>query len=701
MPIYKNNVKYDFGYQVDTGECHCDAHPNTLEKIGSREEEGYAAPFEVDNSWLPYIQITSGEVNFANRPFINCIKTLYIASNDVPVKFSYTEDMATVEQYYINNNACRWGSVGHEDALRDWCGREDMYRSKAQNRTFGTFIDEQTTQWTEMLHTIRALVKICWVPNGNVGSLAHGGTRQLDRSVVINASDITGPGAYTEDNVPEYIYLTDTLYENLFNGKNNDWKQNWDLYFDDKVITYDATETEWLENYFTLNTNKVDYPWYTSQITCYYGKYIRLKEDNSVVAELPYWRQDKKFVDVEPNLTNQNVTRQVSVTFNGETKTEELTLGPAEPTMTVRMYINTENGQYDMFSLWPFRFSDYCSNWSDDWTRQDFSDSDVMRSQAMYSLIKKIRYKYVGDSEWTDVTLPEYKDIVYSAYNDHSSQNRIEWWPAVQLTQDGYIDIEYYFSFNKYVKLYDKDGTTYLYMMNLGRDAGWSASRFYNNKYKSQEPWNTSVDVDVNNTETPWIKSFDISKQYWNWFFHDLSVDDATKYIGDPAYGRNIRTASYHDFKYLRNSDQNWLMANGWYTGVTDIVMDNLTISRHENKNFWNTDNDGSRDYLTVWYVNPVRQPFNDWFLGVNPRPKVVYLHPTIYNMMNHGFISGCYEYEGEYNCWDDHDPDYNTFKGIPEGWNYTRLQQFLEDGGEIRELPQNWKELVPDYLGK
>jgi hypothetical protein len=110
--------------------------------------------------------------------------------------------------------------------------------------------------------------------------------------------------------------------------------------------------------------------------------------------------------------------------------------------------------------------------------------------------------------------------------------------------------------------------------------------------------------------------------------------------------------------------------------GLKYLVYNN--IDRGEGFYDWinveNWDNTFSNEGI-LFYVNPERQRFDNWFLGCSVVPHVIYLHPDIYAMTNHGF--------------DD------TLTGW-EPWRYS-------DAGspEIRELPENWRELVPNYIGE
>ena len=143
--------------------------------------------------------------------------------------------------------------------------------------------------------------------------------------------------------------------------------------------------------------------------------------------------------------------------------------------------------------------------------------------------------------------------------------------------------------------------------------------------------------------------------------------------IGGNAMNRSLKTLQLDNL----NNINEWITGEERYPYVTNVIINGT----FENNVSDLINNDGWDGKTTIWYNSTSRSPFNyewagtdGWFLNVHGVEKL-YLHPTIYAMTNHGF------------------------NGDVTGWESDVLDDFVNNGGEVYELPNNWKTLVPNII--
>lgn len=634
MSVYKYDEntqtmrEYDIAYQVQSSECL--PPPNNIQQMTL---SGYSKITMLDNTWLPYFGIQSGQIRIANYAFANLFNSIFVEPTDVPFTMNFGE-MYDGYQLYINNTNARWGM-------------NDCSFSNVSSTKFTTVIDPATiSNEIHFLHSCGGDTVMAWVPNANIGYFCHRNTNWGKDRVIINALDITGRGDKSDESgIYETIYLNEELHQTMLAKQDS----TWDTYYEPHVIDYTVNETEWLENYFNIEQNGMTLKWYEDTFTNTGGKYIRLKKNNTTIAELPYWQDDEITTNIGTNLTSSDVTKTGTITYQGTTKNYSVTQQAAVRTIKARIYMNIveQDGKtYNNFNIWP-----YALNFG-------MCEGDPRQSTAINS-IKRIRYKKASDSQWSTMTLPTPQELLQRAEDlGYNCYGPFELY-TLQLQESGYYDIEW----------------CLIPDLPNNYDHNWYRICFTNNKvyYDYENHYLESKhNEDVYDSNTPWIVAFDAGGQY-------LGVID--RYCDDPYIRDYDDWQCTLDSYSLSDGGQLWDVTSG---GILTRQVKNVVLNNFHNASGWynwvRIDSDTlNPDGLTVFYNNPTRERLDDtnWFMGVYPRCTKLYLHPTIYAMTNHGFDNS-----------------------VP-GWNDWQLDDFLNNGGQLYELPNNWRTLVPNYIGE
>ena len=117
---------------------------------------------------------------------------------------------------------------------------------------------------------------------------------------------------------PSKIYANTEFLDYI--DQHQDEYQNWYDNWADLCTPFTYSESQWLDNYFTIVQNGQTLGWYDSTLENIYGKYLILSHNNSVIAELPYWKEGKIVTNIGANMTASTVTKTGTVTYNGVTK---------------------------------------------------------------------------------------------------------------------------------------------------------------------------------------------------------------------------------------------------------------------------------------------------------------------------------------------------------------------------------------------
>lgn len=630
--VYKNGIPYDISYQVTDKDCP--EIPNTIERLSDNSGKFLV----LDNSWLPYLTIRAGEYLFDSYNRLNSFDTIKLIPNDVPAGCQLDLGGARLDQntkssqILIDNRNARWGAV-------HLTGADTNLLNLA-------VIDEKFTGYTQWAHSGDIKTRLLWIPNGTISNVCHWTPENNTGIAIINALNMGGvAGGDNPSKIYETIYLNEELHQKMLDEASFEWI----TYYEPRTIEYAADETEWLEDYFVIDQDGQTVNWYDNILTGEIGKYIRLMKNSTLVAEKCYFKEDELSEDIDVNLSDTAVTKTGSVTVGQMTKTYSVVQGPIIRTLKARIYFNpvTEDGKdFNNFCIWPFYF--------------DTGVRDSRFSQFVNS-IKKIRYKAASASAWTDAHVYTYAELVQRAESLGGDIAMTEAY-TLQITTPGYYDIEW---------MYDAA----LLKNTSWDDWNWphpcltDAKTYYNYEEHYRE---TKWREDMYLTD-PWIASVDFGDQYIN----NVSINWNDIYLREWDDNPNMETFSFGQ----ATVPQNGFVLSGILTrGLKYLVYNN--VSNPYGCNFINIENWNSTfsNEGTLFYNCSTRQPFNDWWLGINTGTRIaatIYLHPDVYSLTNHGFD--------------------NTVNG----WNEDKYNEMLNQGIQFLELPSNWKTLIPNYIGE
>lgn len=635
MPIYKNNVKYDFGYQIEDSQCL--PYPNTIENFAK-----HVNYIDMDNSWLPYMQPVQGQIIF-DEEVNRIVRNTWLTPEEYPVRISYRFTGGwNTNQIYINNNNALWGSFGYTFA------GNTGFNDGGENH-YITFIDELRQSNAgdyDLYHTTSASTILSWIPNSEVHYFCHytADNPNYERAAIINALDIIGPGDNVQapGKIYEKIYLNEELHETM----RNKWGQE----YESRVIDYTAAETQWLDDYFAIKENGSTMKWYEDTLKTVFGKYIQLYKNGTLVGEEPYWMDDYVKTNIGVNLTNSSVVKTGSLTIGQLTKNYSVTQTAFERTIKYRFNLNVfeEDGwTYDRFAIWPFLMW----SWGNDNIHNLYYGETVRFNQTL-DMIKTVRYKKASDSNWTVWQKPTAQEMYNLAESlTHSpSDVTLESLFTLQIPESGIYDIE----------------IGYVETRNT-RDSGQDTRLMIHDcmyAYKTDEGIRSIVNRNLENQQdgaNPWLIALDMGDQYAQYVWGDagIRVKDWGSDVWVDSYSCSNINKVYEWLGGLR--DCNALYKNVSYTNV------------YRNGGYYDWVNQCTD---SLFYNIPERQKGGNWFLSTGGNFTKLYLHPDIYALPNHGF------------------------DGTAEEWNNDVLQQFYDRGGQLYELPQNWKTLIPNYIG-
>ena len=641
MSVYKYDEntqtmrEYDVAYQVQTGECP--AVPNGIEKVN--DTSSFDVKFKVDSSWLPYFTVTDAEIkigkrwsgkDYSNTNFWNIVQELWFEATDVPVNIA--GEMTGMEQLYIYNNA-RWGQISRtNDSYTFSSCKYVTIKDNNEDASYGGYYFPGVKE-----------TYCLWIPNGTAITHSEGSYNSQIKNIVYCGKNITVNNNDNSSADSTIYYNEDAILSSTFEDAN----------FTGTVIPFAKDETEWLENYFNIEQDGESVEWYEDTISNDYGKWIRLKKNNATLGTLMYWKDGEIEEEIGTNLTNSSVTKTGSITLGDTTKTYSITQKPIERTVRARMYFNPveEDGKmFNNFCVWPV-----------DW---QFGVAEAGVSSIL-NCIQRIRYKAAGDTTWTNMSLPTVEELKIKSTNiaGHDNENIIALY-TLEINTAGYYDVEWTYYPEK--------------LWNLGKSGNNDCARFgfMDRKYyydTVNHYYEQKINEDMYLENTPFVMSIDLGQQW------------CTKSAGVVGAGANIYIRDWDDNPRMETLSigpsstaaiNSSILEGMMSRGLKYLVYNNLY--RGEGHYFFvncdNFDNKFSNEGI-LFYVTPERQRFDDWFLGCSAAPHIIYLHPDIYAMTNHGF--------------DD------TLTGW-EQWRYEGV-----GSPEIRELPANWRTLVPNYIGE
>lgn len=635
MPIYKNNVKYDFGYQIEDSQCL--PYPDTIDNFAKRVNY-----IDMDNSWLPYMQPVQGQIIFDDE--VNrIVRNTWLTPEEYPVKINYRFTGGwNINQIYINNNNTLWGSFGYT-----WTAGTG-FNDGGENH-YITFIDELRQSNAgdyDLYHTTSASTLLSWIPNSEVHYFCHytADNPGYERAAIINALDITDYAGNSQypGRIYEKIYLNEELHETM----RNKWGQEYESH----VIDYTAAETQWLDDYFAIKENGSTMCWYEDTLKTVFGKYIQLYKNGTLVGEEPYWMDDYVKTNIGVNLTNSSVVKTGSITIGQLTKNYSITQTAFERTLKFRFNIDVfedDGWTFDRFSIWPF----LAWNWGGDSIGQLYYNERPKFNLSL-DMIKLIKYKKASDSNWTvwqKPTSQELLDLANSLTHDPNGTSLSSLF-TIQIPESGVYDIEIGYIDTLEVRNAGIDTRPMLF------DGMWA--------YKTNEGIRSIVNHHLDNQQdgaNPWLLALDMGDQYAQYVWGDAGIR-VKEWNGDvwvDSFSCSNIDKIYDYMGGLR--DCNALYKNVSYTNVYR--------------------NGGHYDWVnqctdSLFYNIPERQKGGSWFLSTGGNFTKLYLHPDIYALPNYGF------------------------DGTAEEWNNDVLQSFYDRGGQIYELPQNWKTLIPNYIG-
>ena len=641
MSVYKYDEntqtmrEYDIAYQVQGQECP--DVPNTLENVTLHSSD---AKLKVDTGWLPYFGIEEGmikigQTNNAATNFWNVVNDICLAPTDVPVGTSNEgwSSFNAAEQIYINNSLARWaGSFSEGQPVH------------TNNEKRSAFIDTHSgavSRWLGNAYHDNCPIVVSYVPNGTA---VYGGPLGTNQDVHIVCGNKITVGGIWENRQPNVIYY----------NENADFEGTTfaDAGYTCQTISFDDSETQFLDNYFSISQDGKTLPWYTEEISNEYGKYIKLSKNETKLVEECIYSYENFVIPLEKNLTDTAVVRTGSYTKGDTTQTYNITLEPIKRTVKARMYFNPveqDGKMFNNFCMWPFM--------------ANFGVSSEWNQLVQYMI--KIRYKAVGSSTWTEMTLPTADELIQKSLQvaGYDWAYIIDMYTA-EINTPGYYDVEWMYSDELY-SLIDQWDTSQCRWTFTNRKMYYD---YTNHTYEVKSNEDTYLE------NTPFVISLDYGKQYCDKVIgkHDFA-NEFTIRDWDDSYNPKMETLSIGPCTAQPNST---LFSGMMTRGLKYLVYNN--IERGEGFYNWISCENWEDTFVNegiLFYVNPERQQFDDWILGCYPPPHVIYLHPDIYAMDNHGF--------------DD------TLTGW-ESWRYS-------DAGspELRELPTNWRELVPNYIGE
>ena len=654
MAVYKNGIEYDMSYQIEKGSGAI-PKPNTLNLVTAVDDDT-SSFLEIDNTWLPYFKPANGYYRMFSRGFNDLIKTLWIETETYPFA-TYEQFQSFGEQYYIKNLA-EYGFPENDEY--DFSGYISCPKF--------TYVDEKNEDTTAYLRHIAvnhsvvnsALVTI-WQPKAQ---LTMKDSWEVEEPAGVIGTLIMAADATKEPNLEKIwdgrfpwkeIYLNEDLHQVLQDN------EIWNEFLENRVVgTFNVDETEWLENYFTIAQNGQTLEWFEGTITNEQGKYIRLKKDGNIIAEKCYWKDKEISINIGINLEDETVTKTGTI----EGHDYSINQKGIERTIKFRVYFDTNDGEYKYFSVWPFAYGE------DDWQQRLKENPSIWDEEYMYgkylmdNVIKRVRIKKATDTEWTTLSMSSYDELWNKAneeaarYGSYVFQIKKQY--ATEINETGFYDLEYCMIFP------DKN-----YLPSLGSHeidlhrwlpgvSNWrcTANYYMNDGYESS----------FENTDEI---HFNTSVDYGQQIVYNVSNNDFDEWwakciLAEWDHNRDFQTYSFSGVDNSYNEGR-LISSNG---SIRHIVLNDV-------KNLGNTAFEINNDNETTLWYNSDRIAFPDWWLGMSSTPKAVYLRKDIYAMENHGF------------------------DGTVTGWDQWKYEQWLENGVEILELPDNWKELVPNYIGE
>jgi hypothetical protein len=637
MSVYKYDEntqtmrEYDIAYQVQGQDCP--DMPNTLDLINTYEP---GLKTRIDSTWLPLLKAVDGEIRigtvdgYPNTAIWSSVNEIFLEPTDIPV--TVYGRLSGAEQIYIYNQA-QWGIFTNE-------GREPY--SQNAKRIF--IRDDQATRGVGNDTTPDHATGLyaVWVPNTRANIASVDGWLLACKQIVVCAKEVwLWRGNFDQAQSQILYYNDDTVFVD-----------NTDQTYKGTLVPFAKAETEWLDDYFNIEQDGHTIEWYEDTISNGYGKYVRLKKNNVKVAELMYWKDGEIEEEIGENLTDNTITRTGSITVGDLTKTYSITQKPITRTVKARMYFNPveqDGKMFNNFCMWPFM--------------ANFSASSEWSPLVQY--IIKIRYKAVGSSTWTEMTLPTADELIQKSYQvaGYDWAYIIDMY-TTEINTPGYYDVEWIYNPELY-SLIDHFDTSQCQLTFTNRKMYYD---YTNHTYEVKANEDTYLE------NTPFVVSLDYGKQYADKVIgkHD-NVDNFTIRDWDDNYNPKMETLSIGPC----TAQPNAVLFTGMMTrGLKYLVYNN--IDRGEGFYDWVGVEERNSTFSNegiLFYVNPERQRFDDWFLGCSAAPHIIYLHPDIYAMTNHGF--------------DD------TLTGWEQG------KYSAAGSPEIRELPTNWRELVPNYIGE
>lgn len=634
--VYKNGIPYDISYQVTDKECL--EIPNTLENVTLHSSD---AKLKIDNSWLPYFGIEEGTIkigqtNNVATNFWSVVNDICLAPTDVPIGTSdegWSSFNAT-EQIYINNSLARWTGSFSEG--------QPVQTSVEKRSAFIDTHNEAESRWLANAYHDNCPMIVSYVPNGTA---FYGGPHGTNQDVhIICGNKITVYGIW-ENRQPNVIYYNDNAD---FEGTTFA-----DAGYTCHTISFDDSETQFLDNYFNVSQDGKTFPWYTDEISNEYGKYIRLSKNETKLVEECIYSYENFVIPIEQNLTDTAVVRTGTYTKGDTTKTYNITLEPIKRTVKARMYFNPveqDGKMYNNFCMWPFNLN--------------FNANDDNWNRIVQDIIK-IRYKAVGDTTWTDMTLPTAAELQQKSMNvaGHVGVQIIDLY-TTEINTAGYYDVEWmYYADNIYSRLDTWDPSQSQWVFS-DRKMWYD---YTNHTYEVKE----NEDMYLENT--PFVISMDYGKQY---AADGVGKHGYTEYFSIRNWDDNPRMETL-SIGPTANAGAGRQLFNGMMArGLKYLVYNNIERGNGHYDYIYCENWDSTFSSQGILFYNmPERQRFDSWFLGCSTVPHIIYLHPDIYAMTNHGF--------------DD------TVAGW-ESWKYSEV-----GSPELRELPTNWRELVPNYIGE
>lgn len=631
--VYKNGIPYDISYQVTDKDCP--EPPNGIEKVN--DTSSFDVKFKVDSSWLPYFTVTDAEIkigkrwsgkDYNNTVFWNTIQELWFEATDLPVNIA--GEMMGMEQLYIYNNA-RWGQMSGtaNTGVFNGCNYVTI-KDNNNDVSYGTYYFPNAKE-----------TYCLWVPNGTAITHCEGTSNFNIKNIVYCAKNITVSNNENSSADSTIYYNDDAILSSTFEDAN----------FTGTIIPFAKDETEWLENYFNITQNGQTLPWNTSNIENYFGKYIRLRNNNNIVGEILYWKLDTITTEIEQNLTDYPVTRTGTVTYGSLSQNYSITLDPVNISVKARLYFNTESGTYSLFSVWPYRYDIWVGN------IEEMGEEEYNRWTTALKSIKLLKYKPVESSTWTTYTIPTPEQLLDDRGNWQEYVNLSDM-ISLNIDNDGYYDVEWVIDYAQVFSVIS--GENYQFMLR--------------NKKISSDKQSRSENADTQDANHP----YEISCTYHNDYLYCGRMNWWDQGIYNTIFNNLSDATCYTRTGVLKDFVVEWSPFGGWEsnTYLKDVVYENCT-GNTEVRGLIYVENDEFSTDGTLWYASSARIPFNETpICGVQPAPHTIYLHPTIYAMTNHGF--------------DD----------TVRGWESSVLDDFINNGGTLLELPTNWRELVPNYIG-